>query len=252
VQAGWSEISEEEFSVLAIEAEKQARLAVLAEEEEEEEEEEEDSNSDADSDINRKRKEEEDLINNSNSETSDSDSGMHINNDRTAHTQPNRSDHTHNTGAITGTSTLPPKALPPKRAPWSAHRDSLLIGSCPHSWLFGRVGAVVHHGGAGRVTTLSFSLIFSACLCFSHSRYVSPPLSHSLFYTSIYLLISSSTHKYHSQLHVVTPTLTRPHHPHTHIHTYIRPHVHHPFHTHRHHGSRSPCRQTHLDLPLLW
>ena len=37
----------------------------------------------------------------------------------------------------------------PKVSLWNAERDSLLIGSCPHSWLFDRVGAVVHHGGAG-------------------------------------------------------------------------------------------------------
>lgn len=32
---------------------------------------------------------------------------------------------------------------------WSASRDALVIGPCPHTWLFEHVGAVVHHGGAG-------------------------------------------------------------------------------------------------------
>ena len=35
------------------------------------------------------------------------------------------------------------------RGRWQADRDAVLIGSCPHSWLFERVAAVVHHGGAG-------------------------------------------------------------------------------------------------------
>ena len=35
------------------------------------------------------------------------------------------------------------------RGRWQADRDAVLIGSCPHSWLFQRVAAVVHHGGAG-------------------------------------------------------------------------------------------------------
>lgn len=37
----------------------------------------------------------------------------------------------------------------PKNRDWSAARDAILIGPCPHSWLFEQVGAVVHHGGAG-------------------------------------------------------------------------------------------------------
>ena len=32
---------------------------------------------------------------------------------------------------------------------WTAALDALLIGACPHSWLFKMVAAVVHHGGAG-------------------------------------------------------------------------------------------------------
>ena len=32
---------------------------------------------------------------------------------------------------------------------WSAESDAFLLGPCPHSWLFPRVLAVVHHGGAG-------------------------------------------------------------------------------------------------------
>jgi hypothetical protein len=32
---------------------------------------------------------------------------------------------------------------------WIAENDAILIGSCPHSWLFTRVCGVVHHGGAG-------------------------------------------------------------------------------------------------------
>ena len=33
---------------------------------------------------------------------------------------------------------------------WTAARDALFIGPCPHDWLFQRVAGVVHHGGAGR------------------------------------------------------------------------------------------------------
>lgn len=29
------------------------------------------------------------------------------------------------------------------------HKDVMFIGDCPHEWLFRRVAAVVHHGGAG-------------------------------------------------------------------------------------------------------
>ena len=36
-----------------------------------------------------------------------------------------------------------------EREVWSADSDALLIGPCPHSWLFPRVAAAVHHGGAG-------------------------------------------------------------------------------------------------------
>lgn len=32
---------------------------------------------------------------------------------------------------------------------WSALKDALFMGPCPHDWLFGQVNAVVHHGGAG-------------------------------------------------------------------------------------------------------
>lgn len=32
---------------------------------------------------------------------------------------------------------------------WSAAKDALFIGPCPHDWLFQRVAGVVHHGGAG-------------------------------------------------------------------------------------------------------
>ena len=34
---------------------------------------------------------------------------------------------------------------------WNAQRDAILIGPCPHTWLFQKVKAVCHHGGAGRV-----------------------------------------------------------------------------------------------------
>jgi hypothetical protein len=181
VQAGWSEISGEDFTTLALEAEKQARLAGLAEEEEEDEEE------DSNSDINRVRKEQDELRNKTNSETLDPQSGMKRNTDTTPDS-PKRSDPSNNTSTNTGTSTLPPKALPPKRAPWSAHRDSLLIGSCPHSWLFGQVGAVVHHGGAGRDTILSLTLFLFPPLSLPPTLCLSLPLSLSLSH-SIYLFL---------------------------------------------------------------
>jgi hypothetical protein len=38
-------------------------------------------------------------------------------------------------------------------ANWNAETDAILIGPCPHSWLFTRVAAVVHHGGAGKTDT---------------------------------------------------------------------------------------------------
>lgn len=196
VQAGWSEISGEDFTTLALEAEKQARLAGLAEEEEEDEEE------DSNSDINRVRKEQDELRNKTNSETLDPQSGMKRNTDTTPDT-PNRSDPPNNTSTNTGTSTLPPKALPPKRAPWSAHRDSLLIGSCPHSWLFGQVGAVVHHGGAGRDTILSLSLLFPP-LSLPPTLCLSLPVSLSL---NLSLSLSLSLSLYPS----LPPLHARPH-----------------------------------------
>jgi hypothetical protein len=38
--------------------------------------------------------------------------------------------------------------LPPPQQ-WNPEHDTLMIGACAHSWLFERVAAVVHHGGAG-------------------------------------------------------------------------------------------------------
>jgi hypothetical protein len=32
---------------------------------------------------------------------------------------------------------------------WTAAKDSFFMGPCPHNWLFQKVSAVVHHGGAG-------------------------------------------------------------------------------------------------------
>jgi len=45
----------------------------------------------------------------------------------------------------------PPSAGPdaPAADYWIADRDAHFIGPCPHNWLFQRVSAVVHHGGAG-------------------------------------------------------------------------------------------------------
>lgn len=47
---------------------------------------------------------------------------------------------------------------------WRAASDALLVGPLPHSWLFERVTAVVHHGGAGKL-----KLIFdnNDCDCFA-------------------------------------------------------------------------------------
>ena len=45
---------------------------------------------------------------------------------------------------------------------WSAAKDALFIGPCPHDWLFQRVAGVVHHGGAGK-SSVSLSVCFS-CL----------------------------------------------------------------------------------------
>ncbi len=33
---------------------------------------------------------------------------------------------------------------------WTAAKDSFFMGPCPHNWLFQKVFAVVHHGGAGQ------------------------------------------------------------------------------------------------------
>lgn len=33
---------------------------------------------------------------------------------------------------------------------WKGSSDALLIGPCPHNWLFNQVAAVIHHGGAGK------------------------------------------------------------------------------------------------------
>eukprot|EP00595_Chromulina_sp_UTEXLB2642_P003086 CAMPEP_0196763528 /NCGR_PEP_ID=MMETSP1095-20130614/4257_1 /TAXON_ID=96789 ORGANISM="Chromulina nebulosa, Strain UTEXLB2642" /NCGR_SAMPLE_ID=MMETSP1095 /ASSEMBLY_ACC=CAM_ASM_000446 /LENGTH=1269 /DNA_ID=CAMNT_0042116921 /DNA_START=178 /DNA_END=3987 /DNA_ORIENTATION=- len=37
----------------------------------------------------------------------------------------------------------------PELSTWKSSRDAMLIGPCPHSWLFTKVSAVIHHGGAG-------------------------------------------------------------------------------------------------------
>lgn len=43
---------------------------------------------------------------------------------------------------------------------WSASKDAMFLGPCPHDWLFQRVAGVVHHGGAG--TILIFCLFVNS------------------------------------------------------------------------------------------
>ena len=121
VQAGWSDINAEQFLIIAKEAEKQAKLALLVDEDEDED--------DQNDNLGKADIEESSIS----KPTSKSD----VKNDLNARC--NGSNLNHGKGQ--------------KVSLWNAERDSLLIGSCPHSWLFDRVGAVVHHGGAGKWNT---------------------------------------------------------------------------------------------------
>jgi hypothetical protein len=116
VQAGWSDINAEQFLIIAKEAEKQAKLALLVDEDEDEDE----DNSNLDKDIEDRNITKSTSKNDMKNDMNSRNSGGNLSQKRGV-----------------------------KVSHWNAERDSLLIGSCPHSWLFDRVGAVVHHGGAG-------------------------------------------------------------------------------------------------------
>jgi len=47
---------------------------------------------------------------------------------------------------------------------WSATKDAMFLGPCPHDWLFQRVAGVVHHGGAGTVLLLLVPFFFLSCI----------------------------------------------------------------------------------------
>lgn len=47
----------------------------------------------------------------------------------------------------------------PEYSSWKASKDALMIGPCPHSWLFQHVAAVIHHGGAGTTHSGIFILL---------------------------------------------------------------------------------------------
>ena len=121
MQAGWSDINAEQFLIIAKEAEKQAKLALLVDEDEDEEDDEDDVGDSKGKDMNDRNLSQSTSKNDIKSDFNDRNSGNNLNQRKGS-----------------------------KVSLWSAERDSLLIGSCPHSWLFDRVGAVVHHGGAGK------------------------------------------------------------------------------------------------------
>lgn len=119
VQAGWSDINAEQFLIIAKEAEKQAKLALLVDEDEDEDEDE-DHDGILGKDI----------------------EDMNITKSTSKNDMRNDMNSRNSVGNLSQKRGV-------KVSHWNAERDSLLIGSCPHSWLFDRVGAVVHHGGAG-------------------------------------------------------------------------------------------------------
>ena len=120
VQAGWSDINAEQFLIIAKEAEKQAKLALLVDEDEDEDEDDDEDDSNLGKDIEGKNITKSTSKNDMKNDMNSRNSGGNLSQKRGV-----------------------------KVSHWNAERDSLLIGSCPHSWLFDRVGAVVHHGGAG-------------------------------------------------------------------------------------------------------
>ena len=145
VQAGWNDIGEEDFKNIAKEAEKQAKLAKLVEDDEEEEEEEEEEgaesevvgstpfleNDGTEVEIQIRKSEISDQEMNS-IEQKQKKMNKTMNNGR-------KSFHLKSTSSNSN-------------GVWTAAKDALLIGACPHSWLFKMVAAVVHHGGAGMVS----------------------------------------------------------------------------------------------------
>ena len=134
VQAGWSDINAEQFLIIAKEAEKQAKLALLVDEDEDEDEEDADENHD-------------DKLGNNSEEIGPLQSISK--NDIKSELSSRNNNNNRGGGGGGYLNQSKGKSKGPKVSLWNAERDSLLIGSCPHSWLFDRVGAVVHHGGAG-------------------------------------------------------------------------------------------------------
>jgi hypothetical protein len=136
VQAGWSDINAEQFLIIAKEAEKQAKLALLVDEDEDEDEADDDSNLGKDIE------------------------GRNITKSTSKNDMKNDMNSRNSCGNLSQKRGV-------KVSHWNAERDSLLIGSCPHSWLFDRVGAVVHHGGAGSnsVVVLYF-WVYMVCMVY--------------------------------------------------------------------------------------
>ena len=132
-----------------MEAEKQARLSTLLDEEEEENEEDGIENS---PNLNNSATNKEENINDSNK-----NENIMYNATQNTNTETKTNDKTDNKNM----NEMPLKST--IKTPWRATNDSLLIGSCPHSWLFGRVGAVVHHGGAGNVVGVLVFYVFYIC-----------------------------------------------------------------------------------------
>ena len=132
VQAGWSDINAEQFLIIAKEAEKQAKLALLVDEDEDEDEDDSDLGKDIEERDILKSASKNDMRNDMNSRNS---GGGNLSQKRGV-----------------------------KVSHWNAERDSLLIGSCPHSWLFDRVGAVVHHGGAGSDSVVVLCCVVDGCV----------------------------------------------------------------------------------------
>ena len=146
VQAGWNDIGEEDFKNIAKEAEKQAKLAKLVEDDEEEEEEKEEEEG-VESEVVGSTP----FLENDSTEVEiqirkSEMSGQELNSIEQKQKKMNK---TMNNGRK---SFHLKSASSNSNGVWTAAKDALLIGACPHSWLFKMVAAVVHHGGAGMVS----------------------------------------------------------------------------------------------------
>ena len=189
VQAGWNDISEEDFKTIATEAEKQTKLAKLVEDDEEEEEDDEEKEKEEeeveeDDEGKEKEKEEEEEEEDEEEEVEDGEGDeleilgsrdfleddSHeseiqkgelriLNQEMTSNEKKQKKMNISKNNGRKTTPHLLESESSSSSGVWTAAQDALLIGACPHSWLFKMVAAVVHHGGAGMVTSVDWEEI---------------------------------------------------------------------------------------------